>query len=118
MRKEDPAAVVSRHGLARDDTASEAALELFVSVYGAEAGNLALKFLAKGGVYVAGGIAPRIVEKLTDGTFLHAFRDKPPHTDLLERIPVFVITNPKVGLLGAANLAASQLPEPGEPKAG
>jgi glucokinase len=109
MHSEDPAAVVSQHGLARDDPASTAALDLFISVYGAEAGNLALRFLAGGGVYVAGGIAPRIVERLKEGMFIRAFRDKPPHTDLLDQIPVFVITNPRVGLLGAASVALDLL---------
>jgi glucokinase len=80
-------------------------LDLFVSIYGAETGNLALKLLATGGVYVAGGIAPRILPKLVDGAFINAFRDKGRHTAILERIPVRVVRNPRVGLWGAAAIA-------------
>lgn len=105
MTQDDPAGVISRHALAHDDDACESALDLFVSAYGAEAGNLALKILATGGVYVAGGIAPQIIEKLQDGTFMSAFRDKGWHSDLLGEIPVAVILNPRISLLGAASVA-------------
>jgi glucokinase len=103
--REDPAAVVTRHALAGDDPACRMVLDLFVSIYGAETGNLALKLLATGGVYVAGGIAPRILPKLVDGAFINAFRDKGRHTAILERIPVRVVRNPRVGLWGAAAIA-------------
>jgi glucokinase len=106
MESEDPAAVVSRHGLAGDDPLSVKALDIFVSVYGVQAGNLALTVLATGGVYIAGGIAPRIVAKLQDGSFLAAFRGKGRLSDLVARIPVHVIVSPDVGLLGAAVAAA------------
>ncbi|MBD3162990.1 MAG: glucokinase [Candidatus Eisenbacteria bacterium] len=102
MKRDDPAAVISQRGLAGDDEACVAALDLFASAYGAEAGNLALTSLATGGVYVAGGIAPKILEKLKDGTFVRAFREKGRLGELLASIPVSVIVNPKVGLLGAA----------------
>ena len=102
MEREDPAAVVSRHGMAGDDEACLLALDLFAAAYGSAAGNLALTCLATGGVYVAGGIAPKIIEKLRDGTFLRAFRSKGRLEDLLATIPVSVIVNPRVGLLGAA----------------
>jgi len=78
-----------------------------VSVYGAEAGNLALKALAVGGVIVAGGIAPRILPALRAGSFVAAFRDKGRLSSLMETIPVFVALNPKTALLGAARVAAS-----------
>ena len=78
-------------------------MALFVEAYGAEAGNLALRTVATGGVYVGGGIAPKILDVLTDGTFLAAFRAKPPFTALLESIPVKVILNSEAGLLGAAH---------------
>ena len=105
MEKEDPASVITRHGLARTDCLSDRALELFCEILGAQAGNLALTVVATGGVYLAGGIAPRIVERLKDGPFLTAFRDKGRMSDLLSRIPVHVIMNPNVGLLGAAAVA-------------
>ena len=77
-------------------------LELFVSAYGAEAGNLALRTVATAGVYVGGGIAPRILPALRAGSFMDAFRAKPPMEHLVGRIPVFVILNARSGLLGAA----------------
>jgi glucokinase len=107
MEHGDPAAVVSRHALAGDDPLSVKALDIFASAYGSQAGNLALTVLATGGVYVAGGIAPRIVAKLRDGAFMTAFRSKGRLSDLAARIPVHVIVSPDVGLLGAA-VAASQ----------
>ena len=106
MQDEDPAVVVTRHALAKDDALSVKALDLFVSVYGEQAGSLALTVLATGGVYVAGGIAPRIVPKLQDGTFVAAFRHQGRLSDLATRIPIHVITSPDVGLLGAAAYAA------------
>jgi glucokinase len=75
----------------------------FVEAYGAEAGNLALRSVATGGVYVGGGIAPKMMDRLTDGIFVSAFRAKPPFTTLLESIPVNVILNSEAGLLGAAH---------------
>ena len=78
------------------------ALEMFVSAYGAEAGNIALRTVATAGVYVGGGIAPRILPALRTGSFVDAFRAKPPMSDLIGRIPVAVILNPQAGLLGAA----------------
>jgi len=106
MEKEDPAAVITRHGLEKTDDLSDRALDLFCDVLGAQAGNLALTVIATGGVYLAGGIAPRIAERLKSGPFLTAFRDKGRMAELLSRIPVHVIMNPNVGLLGAAAVAA------------
>ena len=106
MAYEDPPAVISRHALAGTDGACTKALDIFASIYGAEAGNLALKVLATGGVYLAGGIAPRILDKLRDGTFVIAFRRKGRLSVMLENVPVHVILNPRVGLLGAAAVAA------------
>ncbi|MGE0355034.1 MAG: glucokinase [Gemmatimonadales bacterium] len=102
---DDPAPVISSHALAGTDPHCVRALEVFVSIYGAQAGNLALTFLATGGVYVAGGIAPKILARLVDGPFLDAFRSKGRMKALLARIPVKVITNTDVGLLGAAAVA-------------
>jgi glucokinase len=81
-------------------------LDLWISAYGAQAGTIALTVLATGGVYVAGGIAPRIVAKLQEGTFMTAFRSQGRMTDFAGRVPVHVIVNPDVGLLGAAAVAA------------
>lgn len=108
MRAEDPAAVISANALARSDALCERSLELFCSLYGAEAGNLALKVLARGGVYLAGGIAGKILPKLGDGGFRHAFEHKGRFTTFLETVPTYVITHPEPGLMGAA-VAASRL---------
>jgi glucokinase len=78
-------------------------LEMFVAILGSEAGNLALKVLARGGVYLGGGIPPRILPALTDGRFWKAFVDKGRLSDVLEEMPVHVILNPKLALLGAAS---------------
>lgn len=77
-------------------------LETFLSVLGAEAGNLALKVMATGGVYLGGGIAPRIISLLDDGAFMKGFRNKGRFSKLVSRIPVYVILNPKIALIGAA----------------
>jgi glucokinase len=106
MEREDPAAVITRTALAGSDRLCVEALDLFVRIYGAQAGNLALAAGATGGVYVAGGIAPRILDKLTDGSFITAFRAKGRMRGLLKAIPVRVIVNPAVGLIGAAACAA------------
>jgi glucokinase len=82
------------------------ALQIFVEAFGAEAGNLALRCVASAGVYVGGGIAPKILPALTDGRFMSAFLDKAPMTDLLRTFPVRVILNPSVGMLGAAMVAS------------
>ena len=95
-------AVVSASALARRCDGCVEALELFVEAYGAEAGNLALRTVATGGVFVGGGIAPKILPALTDGRFLRAFREKSPVGPLLEAMPVKVILNTEAGLLGAA----------------
>jgi glucokinase len=78
------------------------AFDLFLSAYGAEAGNLALRMLATAGVYLGGGIAPKILPALRAGAFIDAFRSKPPMTDLLAAVPVRVILNEHAGLIGAA----------------
>lgn len=78
-------------------------LEMFVSILGSEAGNLALKILSRGGVYLGGGIPPRILSALTDGRFWEAFVDKGRLSDVLKEMPVHVILNPKLALLGAAS---------------
>jgi glucokinase len=81
------------------------ALDLFVSLYGAEAGNLALRTLATGGVYIGGGIAPKIIDRLQGPAFMLAFTAKGRLSPLLETIPVRVILNDRTALLGAARCA-------------
>jgi len=82
------------------------AVEIFVSMYGAEAGNLALKLMATGGIFVGGGIAPKILRKLQAGEFMAAFVHKGRFERLLRDVPVRVILNDKTALLGAAHAAA------------
>jgi len=101
------APAVTELGMDNDPLAAQA-LNLFVQIYGAIAGNLALTSYAVGGVYISGGIAPRIVEKLKGGEFIAAFNHKSKMQHLLTTIPVKVVTNPRVGLLGAALVASRQ----------
>jgi len=107
FKQGDPAAAISAFGLDRRDPVAERALDLFCRIYGQQAGNLALTVLAEGGIYIAGGIAPKIIAKLEDGNFMQAFRAKGRYQAWLTQLPVHVVMNPKVGLLGAA-LAASR----------
>ena len=104
-RSDDRAAVISRFGLGRRDALCREALDLFVSIYGSEAGNCALEYRATGGVYLAGGIAPKILPALRRPAFLQAFRSKPPMDGLLSGIPVRVVLEPRLGLIGAAATA-------------
>lgn len=101
---DDPTPVIANAALAEERTCEICAmtLDIFISVLGAEAGNLALKFLATGGIYLGGGIPPRILPLLKGDQFLESFINKGRFSDLLFKIPVHVILNPKVALLGAA----------------
>jgi glucokinase len=99
---EDVSIVISQEGLAGNSDICVQALNLFVSVYGAEAGNLALRGKATGGVYIGGGIAPKILAKLEDGTFMRAFLHKGRYLELLSGMPVRVILNDQAALQGAA----------------
>lgn len=98
----DPTPVLVRAAMSGECELCIAALNTFVSVLGAEAGNLALKVMATGGIYVGGGIPPRILPKLRDGTFMAAFVNKGRFADTLSHVPVYVVLNPKTALLGAA----------------
>lgn len=106
MQTRDPAAVISERGLEGTSSLCVQALELFMSLYGAEAGNLALKLLAQGGVFVGGGIAPKILPKLQSGLFMEAFVAKGRFRGLMEAIPVRVVLNDQAALYGAARYAA------------
>ena len=103
--REDRAAVISRFALSGRDALCREALDMFVSIYGSEAGNLALQYRATGGVYLAGGIAPKILPALRRAAFRDSFRNKPPLVDLLSRIPVRVIRDARLALYGAADEA-------------
>ena len=102
-----PAAAISSAALEKRCPACVEALEMFVDAYGAEAGNHALRSLATGGVFVGGGIAPKILPALDGGRFVDAFVAKPPHVPLLKAMPVHVIINDDAGLIGAAVAARS-----------
>lgn len=101
MAAEDPGAVIGARALAGDDPACVRAVDIFVDLYGAEAGNLALKVLPTGGLFVAGGIASKLLPRLRDGRFLAAFGDKGRLSPLLREMFVAVVKNTDVGLLGA-----------------
>jgi glucokinase len=100
-KQPDTARVVGEFGLAALDPLAVRALDVFVTAYGAFAGDMALATLAHNGVYVAGGIAPKIRARLNDGAFMRAFVDKGRYRQLLQAIPVHVVLNPQVGLYGA-----------------
>ncbi len=103
----DPAAVIAIAAAEGSDSLSERTMAIFASAYGAEAGNLALKLLPYGGLYVAGGIAAKNLKLMQSGKFMDAFMDKGRVSPLLENIPVNVVLNPKVGLIGAALYATT-----------
>jgi len=105
----DQAAVISRSALEGTCPLCLGALEMLVSLYGAEAGNLALKSLALGGVFLGGGITPKILPALRTGRFLEGFLAKGRMAGLLARIPIKVILEPKTALYGAARFALVNL---------
>lgn len=105
MVRGDAAAVIAQFARQEDEPIACMALELFLQVYGAFAGNLALVALPRGGIYVAGGIAAKIAATMQRGGFLQTFRDKGRFAGLLETLPLHIVTNPQVGLLGADQVA-------------
>jgi glucokinase len=111
IASEDPNAVITELALAAKSELCEKALDMYVSAYGAEAGNLALKILSVGGLYVGGGIATHMLEKLKDGTFMRAFTDKGRLSQLLINMPVRVILESRAALLGAAAYAEARAAE-------
>ena len=106
IKQGDPSAAIAKSGLAGSTAIAVQALDIFVAIYGAEAGNLTLKVVATAGAFIGGGIAPKIVAKLNDGTFMKAFAAKGRFHALLSNVPVRVITNDKTALLGAGRVAA------------
>ena len=109
MKQRNPAAVISEMARQKKNRLCTMTLDIFTSIYGAAAGSLALHALALGGVYIGGGIAPKIIWKLKDGTFMKAFKDKGRYSDFLSQIPVKVIMNERTVLLGAAFRAKNLL---------
>jgi len=103
----DPSAVITEYGLNKLDPLAVRALDLFIAAYGSFAGNIALSVLARGGVYIGGGIAPKIVNRLKDGSFMRAFTGKGAFTPLLSGIPVRVVMDAQVGLRGALRVGAA-----------
>jgi glucokinase len=110
IRDGDAAAAISSAGLNGSDAVCAEALDLMISIYGAEAGNLALRLLATGGIYIGGGIAPHILPKLRNHSFLDALTAKGRFRSMLEQIPVHVILNERAALLGAARIARREPP--------
>jgi glucokinase len=106
LEQGDPSAAIAKAALDGTYEICVQALDIFVSIYGAEAGNLALKLVATGGTFVGGGIAPKILSKLRGPAFMDAFQSKGRLSGLLQDIPVRVITNDKTALLGAGRVAA------------
>lgn len=102
MKEKDPSRVIAEWGGQRIDPACTRALDWFISLYGAEAGNTALKFLPFGGLYLGGGIAPRLAKQFQQGSFLSSFCNKGRFKALLEAIPIKIIMNDQAALLGAA----------------
>lgn len=106
--KEDPPKVITEVGLKKQCRTCERALEWFISIYGSEAGNLALKLFSVSGVYIGGGIAPKILKAMQSTTFVSAFIDKGRFASFLSKIPVKIVLNDNAGLLGAAKYAQLQ----------
>ena len=111
MLAEDPNAIIGELGEAGTNELCVQTLDLFVSAYGAEAGNLALKVLSVGGMYLGGGIAPKILKKMRSGTFIKAFADKGRLSDLLIQMPVRIILESRAALMGAAAYADARAAE-------
>jgi glucokinase len=106
---EDPAPEITRRGLSGECPVCAATLDLWVEIYGSEAGNLALRTMARGGIYIAGGIALKVLPKLKNGKFVAAVRHKEKLESFLVQIPVHVVLNEECPLLGAASVAWKNL---------
>jgi glucokinase len=111
MQQEDPNAVIGELGESREVELCTRTLDIFAGAYGAECGNMALKILAAGGMYLGGGIAPKILKTMQDGTFMKAFTDKGRLSDLLIHTPVRIVLESRAALLGAAAYAEARAAE-------
>ncbi|KRT54053.1 glucokinase [endosymbiont of Ridgeia piscesae] len=107
MREQGSAAAISNAALTKQDEICDQALDLFVRLYGREVGNHALKIMATGGVYLGGGIAPKLIDRLRQGAFIEAFLDKGRMQELMASMPVRIILNQRTALLGVAHFAAT-----------
>lgn len=105
LTENDPGEVITKHGLSNKSPACEKALEIFISLYGAIAGNLALQFLTRGGLYIGGGIAPNILPLIKSGLFMESFYSKGRFKSFMREVPVKVILNDKASLIGVAHYA-------------
>ncbi len=105
MINDDAGAAISRFAMEHNDPLAIEALDMFIRIYGAQAGNLALTVSPRGGLYLAGGIAAKNLERFKLGEFMAAFKNKGRMSGLMEQIPVRIVLHPKVGLLGAQLLA-------------
>jgi len=105
MQERDPSAVIGEHASKGDDPLCVATIDFFVRAYGSEAGNLALRTLARGGIYVTGGIAPKLLPQLQSGAFMETFRYKGRLSPLVAEMPVHVVLDPEVPLVGALHVA-------------
>ena len=113
LARRDPPRVIAEHALEGDSPICTLAMEMLVSIYGAEAGNLALRAMATGGLYLGGGVAPKILPKLQEPIFLKAFRAKGRLSGFIDAVPVRVIMNDQTALLGAARVAFLACPKSG-----
>jgi glucokinase len=105
LRENDPGVVITKYGIENKSPACEKALEMFVSLYGAIAGNLALQLLTRGGLYIGGGIAPNILPLIKSGLFMESFYSKGRFKSFMREVPVKVILNDKASLIGVAHYA-------------
>jgi glucokinase len=110
VRKSDPAKIISETALAKRQPLCRKALKIFVSILGSTAGNLALTGMTTGGIYLGGGIPPRILPYLQEGIFIEAFINKGRFEDWMRKVPVKVILNDQAALIGAADCALEMSP--------
>ena len=111
MHHEDPNAVIGELGESGENELCKRTLDIFAGAYGAECGNMALKILSVGGMYLGGGIAPKILKTMQDGTFMNAFTDKGRLSDVLIHTPVRIILESRAALIGAAAYAEARAAE-------
>jgi glucokinase len=109
MNSGDRAEVIAQAALNKSDPLCEKAMQMFIAAYGNEVGNFALKLLPYGGLYVAGGIAPKIMPLIQEGRFLKEVTEKGRMKELIQKIPLYIIRKSHVGLIGAAHYAATKL---------
>ena len=107
----DPAAIISKAATDKTDLLSQKTMEIFIRAYGSEAGNISLKFLPRGGLYIAGGVTAKNLPLIQGGEFMFAFRSKGRVSQLLDKVPVRVVLNQSVGLIGAALKASRNYKE-------